>query len=266
MAGRKALKTDAATKAATEGVTKSELKRQAKVLHDKLHTYGVKPHKIPTAVIMLRDLHRKIIAAEYLEILEESLGDAYDFGGASSDDMKLMRTILNKLTHYSSLDLTDEEFDVLERANHDAVTSVLDYLFFQEKVAHYIATIKDYLRRLKNFINNTVIQVDNEHGILMLPVGFKRDPWLVGIYDMRKLLKDIERERLPLRILAIYEKITALVYGMEAKMDSMPAIYASFYHSRLQEIRRFGFLQQPLEEKKEIAFYPEARKKVPGKA
>jgi hypothetical protein len=217
---------------------KEDLIQEAKELHDALLTYNVSPQKLTAEVVRLHNLYKEIIAADQSDLHETVvLEDAYDFG--EDKELNRMIVILNKLVHHA-LCLEGHEMAALEAMDSPEAARVREYFQFQDQLFYFNKFIWSYLVGFKDVISKFIIHVaDNQKDIVVYPQTFRKDDWLMKIHEMRGHLKTIERERMPLRVYAIYQKIADILYGID--VSKMPPEAAQFFSHQLNRLKGISF-------------------------
>lgn len=214
---------------------------RARNLHAALLNSGITAHEAPDVIFRLRELYRTIISHDAQHFTPEKM----TADPKAYSDSILMVELLNKFRHFS---LTREDNDKLQSMHFLAAEHLRNYLVFEDQVIKYARKIHHFLVHHKREIG---MKVEMNHGErkMTAPEFYKYGDPPNGVLKVQSLLKNIEKELVPLNLIKIFNKVFD-VYANVKPSKSRPPKTAEFYAQQLKKLDALSFASLIAEKKK----------------
>lgn len=216
-----------------ETFTHEQKIERAKNLHAALVTTRLTAHEAPDAVIRLAHLYREVLKydANHFQ-LEPQFADP-----AHRKDSILMLQLLGK---YMDTAITPEDVEKLKTLNgYAAAEHLRDYLLFAGQAEKYARKISEFLILHKREIS-VKVEVHNGQRKTTIPDFYKYGYTPGVIEKVLRLLKNIEKEMVPLNLIKIFKD----VFDVYARVDltkSRPEKTTAFYQQQLKKMEAMTF-------------------------
>jgi hypothetical protein len=205
---------------------------RAMQLHESLVSYGISARDVPATIFKTQALYRQAIFLDQQHFHPEVLSEPYD----NQEEIQAMKVLLNKFAHYH---LHDHDVKALQSLNFSEADHLRAYLQFEHQSLTYVKFIRDYLLKLKVEIS---VKAGNKHDAKeKVPAFYKHGEAPNGVKKLQHILKNIEREDVPVNILKIYSKVCDVLDNIPPS-KTRPAATTAFYHDHCHEIKMFSFI------------------------
>lgn len=215
--------------------------KRAGNLHAALMSFGITAHETPAVIFRLRELYRNIISHDAHHFKAEALTS----DTKTCKDSIVMAEMLNKYLHFR---LTKEDNDVLQALEYPQAEHLRAYLLFEEQVIKYARKISHFLIQHKREISMKV-EVNNGERKQTAPEFYKYGEPPNGVLKVQALLKNIEKELVPLNLIKIFNKVFD-VYATVRPSKSRPPKTGEFYEQQLKKLEALSFASLIAEKKK----------------